>query len=125
MHILFIETITGSETAQNLMWKWMVPALSYIFRAFWVIPLFWLTKPLNSLWYQVSISCYKEKAINVCTCSLTLITGRITNMTGQFFITPVIVAGQISIDTASRNPKFISSVVLANCILKNCNCWWS
>ncbi|CAB4010222.1 etoposide-induced homolog [Paramuricea clavata] len=46
------KTITGSETTQSLMWMWMVPALSSIFRAFWVIPLFWLTKPLNSLWYQ-------------------------------------------------------------------------
>jgi hypothetical protein len=61
-----IETISGSETTQSLMWKWMVPALSYIFRAFWVIPLFWITKPLNSLWYQV---CTCRRCITASTCN--------------------------------------------------------
>lgn len=53
-HLTFFifKSITGSETAQSLMWGWMAPTLSYIFRAFWVIPLFWITKPLNNLWYQ-------------------------------------------------------------------------
>ena len=53
-----IESIASSTTSQNVVWNWMAPALSYIFRAFWVIPLFWLTKPLNNLWYQVTIEMF-------------------------------------------------------------------
>lgn len=50
-HFIF-KCITGSETTESEMWRWTALGLSYIFSAFWVIPLFWLTKPLNNLLYQ-------------------------------------------------------------------------
>lgn len=36
-------------------WGWMQPFLSMTFRMIWVLPLFLLSKLVNSLWFQVSI----------------------------------------------------------------------
>ena len=38
----------------------MGPLLSYLFSAFWVLPLYWLSKPLNSLWYQVNVISFSD-----------------------------------------------------------------
>lgn len=54
--ILFIDVVSRGNPQQSLwLWRWMGPFLSYLFSAFWVLPLYWLSKPLNSLWYQVSV----------------------------------------------------------------------
>ena len=53
--IMTIDTLVGNAHHQGLwLWRWMGPLLSYLFSALWVLPLFWLSKPLNSLWYQVT-----------------------------------------------------------------------
>ncbi|XP_065837992.1 etoposide-induced protein 2.4 homolog [Oscarella lobularis] len=31
--------------------SWVVTVIQYLFSAFWVLPLFWLSKPINSLWF--------------------------------------------------------------------------
>ncbi|KXJ24974.1 Etoposide-induced protein 2.4 [Exaiptasia diaphana] len=46
------ELVSGSTSQHSNVWFWMGPALSYVFGALWVLPLFWLSKPLNSLWFQ-------------------------------------------------------------------------
>lgn len=35
-------------------WAWMQPFLSMTFRMIWVLPLFLLSKLVNSLWFQVN-----------------------------------------------------------------------
>ena len=53
--ILFIDVVSRGNPQHSLwLWRWMGPFLSYLFSAFWVLPLYWLSKPLNSLWYQAS-----------------------------------------------------------------------
>ncbi|XP_022798310.1 etoposide-induced protein 2.4 homolog [Stylophora pistillata] len=60
-HFIF-NTLVGSAPHQGLwLWRWMGPLLSYLFGALWVLPLFWLSKPLNSLWYQeIADSAYRN-----------------------------------------------------------------
>lgn len=54
--ILFLDVLSRGNPQQSLwLWRWMGPFLSYLFSAFWVLPLYWLSKPLNSLWYQVNV----------------------------------------------------------------------
>ncbi|KAM7450928.1 Etoposide induced 2.4 mRNA [Porites harrisoni] len=60
-HFIF-NIVSGSTQHQGLwLWKWMGPFLSYLFSALWVLPLYWLSKPLNSLWYQeIADSAYRN-----------------------------------------------------------------
>ncbi|XP_002740312.1 etoposide-induced protein 2.4-like [Saccoglossus kowalevskii] len=45
--------IVGDSAVQSLVvWSWLGPMLSYTFSALWVIPLFLLSKIVNSLWFQ-------------------------------------------------------------------------
>lgn len=47
--------IFGSDSFMGkLVWSWIEPILSLIFKTVWVIPLFLLCKVVNSLWFQVS-----------------------------------------------------------------------
>ena len=51
-----LAVLSGNKPPHGLwLWWWMGPFLSYLFSALWVLPLYWLSKPLNSLWYQVII----------------------------------------------------------------------
>jgi len=60
-HFIF-NVLSGSTSHQGLwVWQWMGPFLSYLFSALWVLPLYWLSKPLNSLWYQeIADSAYRN-----------------------------------------------------------------
>ncbi|KAL9963840.1 hypothetical protein ACROYT_G027390 [Oculina patagonica] len=59
-HFIF-NALSGGTPQQSLwLWRWMGPFLSYLFSALWVLPLYWLSKPLNSLWYQeIADSAYR------------------------------------------------------------------
>uniref|UniRef100_A0A6M2DK79 Putative p53-mediated apoptosis protein n=1 Tax=Xenopsylla cheopis TaxID=163159 RepID=A0A6M2DK79_XENCH len=50
---LFLSFLLGHDkgTAHDI-WYWMEPFLSLTFRMFWVVPLFLLSKIVNSLWFQ-------------------------------------------------------------------------
>ncbi|KAK2573781.1 Etoposide-induced protein 2.4-like protein [Acropora cervicornis] len=51
---LIFNILSGAAPHQSLwLWRWMGPFLSYLFSALWVLPLYWLSKPLNSLYYQL------------------------------------------------------------------------
>lgn len=48
--------IFGSESFMGkLVWSWIEPILSLIFKTVWVIPLFLLSKVVNALWFQVRL----------------------------------------------------------------------
>jgi len=44
--------IFGNSSVAGLLWSWMKPVLSYTFSAAWVLPLFVLSRVVNSLWFQ-------------------------------------------------------------------------
>ena len=50
--ILFAVLLTNKS--DGVAWMWIEPIMSYTFGSLWVIPLFWLSKILNSLWFLVS-----------------------------------------------------------------------
>lgn len=60
-HFVF-NVLSGTAPQQSLwLWRWMGPFLSYLFSALWVLPLYWLSKPLNSLCYQeIADSAYRH-----------------------------------------------------------------
>lgn len=39
----------------STIWSWMQPALSLLFGMIWILPLFILSKVVNSLWFQVNL----------------------------------------------------------------------
>ena len=53
--------LTSKSSNESVVWLWIEPIMSYTFGSLWVIPLFWLSKILNSLWFLVSlfiVACY-------------------------------------------------------------------
>ena len=50
---MFLVLLTGKR--ESPVWLWIEPIMSYTFGSLWVIPLFWLSKILNSLWFLVSL----------------------------------------------------------------------
>ena len=40
---------------QSSLWSYVEPVMKYTFQYLWVIPLFWLSKILNCIWFVVSI----------------------------------------------------------------------
>ena len=54
---------TGGSATHNVVWAWIGPLLSWTFGALWILPLFVLSKIVNSLWFQVGL---KEKLVCMC-----------------------------------------------------------
>lgn len=52
--ISFSVILTSKSSSDSIVWLWIEPIMSYTFGSLWVIPLFWLSKILNSLWFLVS-----------------------------------------------------------------------
>ncbi|CAH1168389.1 unnamed protein product [Phyllotreta striolata] len=54
--------IFGNESFMGkLVWSWIEPILSFIFKTVWVIPLFLLSKVVNALWFQdIADSAYRH-----------------------------------------------------------------
>ncbi|KAK2153558.1 hypothetical protein LSH36_293g03013 [Paralvinella palmiformis] len=44
--------IFGGSSVQSDIWWWLSPILSWTFNALWILPLFVLSKIVNSLWFQ-------------------------------------------------------------------------
>ncbi|KAB0799569.1 hypothetical protein PPYR_07449 [Photinus pyralis] len=56
-----VKLILGSESSMGkFIWNWMEPVLTCIFQTLWVVPLFLLSKVVNSLWFQdIADSAYR------------------------------------------------------------------
>ncbi|GAB0096606.1 etoposide-induced protein 2.4 [Sergentomyia squamirostris] len=57
---IFTLMLSNESSFGSNVWGWMQPFLSLIFRMIWVLPLFALSKIVNSLWFQdIADSAYK------------------------------------------------------------------
>lgn len=57
-----LNTLFGQQSGTGtLIWSWMQPVLSILFNMIWVLPLFLLSRFVNSLWFQV---CIQKKTNN-------------------------------------------------------------
>lgn len=56
LHLIF-----GTDSMMGkFIWSWMEPVLTFIFQTLWVVPLFLLSKVVNSLWFQdIADSAYR------------------------------------------------------------------
>ena len=54
--------IIGDPSKSGVMTS-MGTVLWYIFTGFWVLPIFWISKPINSIWFQACGVC-----VCVCVC---------------------------------------------------------
>ena len=55
-HIIF-----GGSATHGIVWGWVDPLLSWTFSALWILPLFVLSKVVNSLWFQdIADQAYKR-----------------------------------------------------------------
>ncbi|CAH1796277.1 unnamed protein product [Owenia fusiformis] len=53
--------VYSGSSKQNFVWSWMGPLLSWIFSALWILPLFVISKIVNSLWFQdIADAAYKK-----------------------------------------------------------------
>lgn len=62
-----VTIIFGSQDTNGSTWSWLEPTLSYLFSAFWVLPLIFLSRIVTALWFQVSEICLfflKKKICN-------------------------------------------------------------
>lgn len=41
-----------SDPSQSGILQWLSTILWYLFTGFWVLPVFWISKPINSIWFQ-------------------------------------------------------------------------
>lgn len=55
-----------SDPTESSILPWLSIILSYIFTGFWVLPIFWISKPINSIWFQVSMFMFTSSHSHVC-----------------------------------------------------------
>lgn len=53
----FMKLIFGHEGRVSRIWSWLNPILLYTFGAFWVLPLFVLSRFVNAFWFQDIAEC--------------------------------------------------------------------
>lgn len=47
-------SIISSPASESNLLQWLSTILQYMFTGFWVLPVFWMSKPINGMWFQVS-----------------------------------------------------------------------
>lgn len=58
--------IFGQESRVVRVWSWLNPILSYTFGAFWVLPLFVLSRLVNAFWFQDIAECtFRDRSQSV------------------------------------------------------------
>ena len=45
-----------SPATESHLLQWLATFLQYLFTGLWVLPVFWISKPINVIWFQVIIS---------------------------------------------------------------------
>lgn len=61
LHALMDILFGGSSNLATAIWLWMKPVLLYTFSTLWVLPLFLLSRIVNSLWFQdIADSAYRQ-----------------------------------------------------------------
>ncbi|GLV39978.1 tank [Carabus blaptoides fortunei] len=60
LKFILLFTLGDDSGMGKFVWSWMRPVLSFVFEAVWVLPLFLLSKVVNSLWFQdIADSAYR------------------------------------------------------------------
>ena len=49
---LIVTFVFGSQDNSGSTWAWLEPTLSYLFSAFWVLPLIFLSRIVTAFWFQ-------------------------------------------------------------------------
>lgn len=89
--------IFGHEKRVKGIWSWLNPILQYTFGAFWVLPLFMLSRLVNAFWFQDIAECtFRGRSQSVRSVSIFIADTLFSLIIQALFLIQAVIAGKVS-----------------------------